>query len=74
MPSQGVIHPTSKQRHAGAGELLCIGWSFNKPHAHFFRVDRDGWLQVDVPIDLPEPVFMHDMAFTKASLTASLFR
>lgn len=54
--------------------MLCIGWSFNKPHAHFFRVDRDGWLQVDVPIDLPEPVFMHDMAFTKASLTASLFR
>ena len=49
-----------------AGELLCIGWSFSKPHAHFFRLDKEGRLQVDVPIDLPEPVFVHDMAFTKA--------
>ena len=62
-----------ERRRACAGELLCIGWSFNKPHAHFFRLDRDGRLQVDVPIDLPEPVFMHDMAFTKAGRTASLF-
>ena len=53
-----------------AGELLCIGWKVSKPYAHYFRLDKDGRLQADVPIDLPEPVFMHDMAITKAGVTA----
>ncbi|KAK9834825.1 hypothetical protein WJX81_001553 [Elliptochloris bilobata] len=57
-----AAHP---KKDPATGELVCFGWKISKPHAHYFVLDKGGCLRSDVPIDIPEPVFMHDMAITQ---------
>lgn len=55
-----------------AGELLGFGaiWGKQKPFLHFFVLDEGGRVKLDVPIDVPEPIFVHDMAITKVCNSA----
>lgn len=50
------------------GEMLAFGYSLMPPHLTYLRVDAEGTLVQQEPIDLPAPVMMHDFNVTASSV------
>ncbi|KYC40292.1 9-cis-epoxycarotenoid dioxygenase [Scytonema hofmannii PCC 7110] len=47
------------------GEMMFFGYSFASPYLQYGVVSAEGELLRTVPIDIPQPVMMHDFAITQ---------
>ncbi|KAK9808682.1 hypothetical protein WJX72_001857 [[Myrmecia] bisecta] len=78
---EGLVETLGRVRYGGAvkhpftahpkvdpvtGELFWFGYRMDaKPHCIYHFCDAKGGLQSTVPIDLPQPIMMHDFAITQ---------
>ncbi len=62
----GFQTPFSAHPKFDGDEMFSFGYRmFNKPYLRYYVVDKQHRLKLDIPIEIPYPVMMHDFVITK---------